>query len=397
MPVNRFEPSQMLKSLPRQFFAALVARAGAVAAEGHDVINLGQGNPDMPTPAHIVESLQLAAGNPLNHKYPPFRGHTYLKEAVAEFYLREYGVELEPEREVAILFGGKTGLVEVVQCLLNPGDTVLVPDPGYPDYGSGIELARAVMEMMPLTAERGFLPDYGSISPEAAAKARLMFLNYPNNPTGAVATADFFRETVQFASVHNICVVHDFAYAAIGYEGQKPLSYLQTPGAKENGIEIYTLSKTYNMAGWRVAFAVGNASVIESLNLLQDHMYVSLFGAVQEAARTALLGPQAPVQENVARYEARRNILIRGLRRIGWEVEAPRGSFFAWLPVPAGYTSQSFADLLLDEAHVVVAPGIGFGAYGEGYVRVGLVSDEARLAEAVERIAALKLFQPSGL
>lgn len=323
MPVNRFEPSQMLKSLPRQFFAALVARAGAVAAEGHDVINLGQGNPDMPTPAHIVESLQLAAVNPLNHKYPPFRGHVYLKEAVAEFYLREYGVELEPEREVAILFGGKTGLVEVVQCLLNPGDTALVPDPGYPDYWSGIELARAVMEMMPLTAERGFLPDYGSISPEAAAKAKLMFLNYPNNPTGAVATADFFRETVQFASDHNICVVHDFAYAAIGYEGQKPRSYLQTPGAQENGIEIYTLSKTYNMAGWRVAFAVGNASVIESLNLLQDHMYVSLFGAVQEAARTALLGPQAPVQANVARYEARRNVLIQGLRSIGWEVEAP--------------------------------------------------------------------------
>ncbi|MEK3695620.1 pyridoxal phosphate-dependent aminotransferase [Paenibacillus sp. FSL R10-2199] len=395
--MNRFEPSQMLKSLPRQFFAALVARAGAVAAEGHDVINLGQGNPDMPTPAHIVESLQLAAVNPLNHKYPPFRGHVYLKEAVAEFYLREYGVELEPEREVAILFGGKTGLVEVVQCLLNPGDTALVPDPGYPDYWSGIELARAVMEMMPLTAERGFLPDYGSISPEAAAKAKLMFLNYPNNPTGAVATADFFRETVQFASDHNICVVHDFAYAAIGYEGQKPRSYLQTPGAQENGIEIYTLSKTYNMAGWRVAFAVGNASVIESLNLLQDHMYVSLFGAVQEAARTALLGPQAPVQANVARYEARRNVLIQGLRSIGWEVEAPRGSFFAWLPVPAGYTSQSFADLLLDEAHVVVAPGIGFGAYGEGYVRVGLVSEEARLAEAVKRIAALKLFQPSGL
>ncbi|NOU82325.1 aminotransferase class I/II-fold pyridoxal phosphate-dependent enzyme [Paenibacillus sp. LMG 31459] len=395
--MNRFEPSQMLKSLPRQFFAALVARAGAVAAEGHDVINLGQGNPDMPTPAHIVESLQLAAVNPLNHKYPPFRGHVYLKEAVAEFYLREYGVELEPEREVAILFGGKTGLVEVVQCLLNPGDTALVPDPGYPDYWSGIELARAVMEMMPLTAEQGFLPDYGSISPEAAAKAKLMFLNYPNNPTGAVATADFFRETVQFASDHNICVVHDFAYAAIGYEGQRPLSYLQTSGAKENGIEIYTLSKTYNMAGWRVAFAVGNASVIESLNLLQDHMYVSLFGAVQEAARTALLGPQAPVQANVARYEARRNVLIQGLRSIGWEVEAPRGSFFAWLPVPAGYTSQSFADLLLDEAHVVVAPGIGFGAYGEGYVRVGLVSEEARLAEAVERIAALKLFQPSGV
>ncbi|WP_228745393.1 pyridoxal phosphate-dependent aminotransferase [Paenibacillus sp. S150] len=392
--MNHFEPSALLQSLPKQFFAALVARAGSASAAGHDVINLGQGNPDMPTPDHIVQALQAAAANPQNHKYPPFRGDRYLKEAAAMFYKREYGVVLEPDSEVAILFGGKTGLVEVVQCLLNPGDTALVPDPGYPDYWSGIELARAIMEKLPLTADRGFLPDYAGISPEAAAAAKLMFLNYPNNPTGAVATEAFFRETVQFAEQHNICVVHDFAYAAIGYDGRRPRSYLQTPGAKDNGIEIYTLSKTYNMAGWRVAFAAGNASVVESLNLLQDHMYVSLFGAVQEAAAAALSGPQACVQQNLDRYEARRNILIGGLRKLGWKVEAPGGSFFAWLPVPAGYTSQSFADLLLDEAHVVVAPGTGFGEYGEGYVRAGLVSDEARLAEAVNRIAGLQLFAP---
>ncbi|WP_144027053.1 pyridoxal phosphate-dependent aminotransferase [Paenibacillus sp. FSL R7-0273] len=387
-----FEPSQLLNALPKQFFAALVARAAQAAAEGHDVINLGQGNPDMPTPAHIVEALRHAASDPLNHKYPPFRGYGYLKEAAAAFYSREYGVELDPQREIAILPGGKTGLVEVVQCLLNPGDTALVPDPGYPDYWSGIELARAVMELMPLREARGFLPDYGAISSDTADKAKLMFLNYPNNPTGAVADAAFFCKTVEFAAAHGICVVHDFAYAAIGYEGLRPVSYLQTPGAKETGIEIYTLSKTYNMAGWRVAFAAGNASVIESLNLLQDHMYVSLFGAVQEAAAAALTGPQDAVRANVARYEARRNTLISGLREIGWQAEAPRGSFFAWLPVPAGFTSQSFAGLLLDEAHVVVAPGTGFGVYGEGYVRVGLVSDEARLAEAVRRIARLKLF-----
>lgn len=390
--MNIFEPSELLNNLPKQFFAALVGKAAAVAAQGHDVINLGQGNPDMPTPDHIVEALQSAAANPLNHKYPPFRGHSYLKEAVAAFYKREYGVDLKPDSEVAILFGGKTGLVEVVQCLLNPGDTVLVPDPGYPDYWSGIELARAIMEMMPLTADHAYLPSYADISPDIAAKAKLMFLNYPNNPTGAVATEDFFQETVHFAAQHNICVVHDFAYAAIGYEGYKPISYLQTPGAKENGIEIYTLSKTYNMAGWRVAFAVGNASVIESLNLLQDHMYVSLFGAVQSAAAAALLGSQQCVEDLVARYEKRRNILIDGLRSIGWNAVAPGGSFFAWLPVPEGYTSQSFADLLLEQAHVVVAPGNGFGTYGEGYVRVGLVSDESRLTEAVERIGRLKLF-----
>lgn len=391
--MNMFEPSELLKALPKQFFADLVARAGRVAAEGHDVINLGQGNPDMPTPPHIVEALQRGAQDPNNHKYPPFRGHGYLKEAAAAFYKREYGVELDPQQEIAILFGGKTGLVEVVQCLLNPGDTALVPDPGYPDYVSGIELARAVMKGMPLTEDRGYLPDYTAISAETAAKAKLMFLNYPNNPTGAVADGEFFAETVRFAAEHHICVVHDFAYAAIGYEGRRPVSFLQTPYAKENGIEIYTLSKTYNMAGWRVAFAAGNASVIEHLNLLQDHMYVSLFGAVQEAAAAALLGSQECVRENVDRYETRRNVLMNGLQAIGWKAEAPRGSFFAWLPVPEGFTSQSFADLLLDQAHVVVAPGIGFGAHGEGYVRVGLVSDEARLAEAVRRIAGLKLFQ----
>ncbi|UQZ34688.1 LL-diaminopimelate aminotransferase [Paenibacillus sp. PK3_47] len=391
--MNHFEPSHVLNSLPKQFFAELVARAGQVAREGHDVINLGQGNPDMPTPPHIVEALLKGAQNADNHRYPPFRGHGYFKEAAAAFYKREYGVELDPQREIAILFGGKTGLVEVVQCLLNPGDTALVPDPGYPDYWSGIELARAVMEMMPLTEERGYLPDYTAISAETAAKAKLMFLNYPNNPTGAVADGAFFAETVRFAAEHHICVVHDFAYAAIGYEGRKPVSFLQTPGAKDNGIEIYTLSKTYNMAGWRVAFAAGNASVIESLNLLQDHMYVSLFGAVQEAAAAALSGPQECVRENVNRYETRRNLLINGLQDLGWEVEAPGGSFFAWLPVPDGFTSQSFADLLLNQAHVVVAPGIGFGTHGEGYVRVGLVSDEARLAEAVKRIAGLQLFQ----
>ncbi|MBT2293065.1 pyridoxal phosphate-dependent aminotransferase [Paenibacillus albidus] len=390
--MHTFEPSELLKRLPKQFFAELVGKAAAVAAQGHDVINLGQGNPDQPTPGHIVEALQSAAANPLNHKYPPFRGHSYLKEAAAAYYNREYGVDLEPESEVAILFGGKTGLVEVVQCLLNPGDTVLVPDPGYPDYWSGIELARARMEMMPLTAAHDFLPSYEDIPAEVAARAKLMFLNYPNNPTGSTATEAFFRETVRFAEEHQICVVHDFAYGSIGYEGHKPLSYLQTPGAKENGIEIYTLSKTYNMAGWRTAFAVGNASVIESLNLLQDHMYVSLFGAVQEAAAAALLGPQQCVQELVDRYESRRDTLISGLRSIGWEVQAPGGSFFVWLPVPGGHTSRSFADLLLTQAHVVVAPGIGFGGCGEGYVRVSLVSEEARLVEAVRRIAKLKLF-----
>ncbi|MCP1188668.1 pyridoxal phosphate-dependent aminotransferase [Priestia flexa] len=391
--MKQFEQSELLKSLPKQFFASLVSKVAKVIKEGHDVINLGQGNPDQPTPPHIVKALQDASENPNYHKYSPFRGQAFLKKAAAAFYEREYGVQLNPEKEVAILFGGKAGLVEIPQCLLNPGDTVLVPDPGYPDYWSGVELARAKMEAMPLKKENDFLPVYEEISEEVKQKAKLMFLNYPNNPTGAVATASFFEKTVEFARQYDTCIVHDFAYGAIGFDGQKPISFLQTPGAKEVGIEIYTLSKTYNMAGWRIGFAVGNESVIEAINLLQDHLFVSVFSGIQQAAAVALLESQNCVDELVERYESRRQVLIHGLREIGWDVEAPPGSFFAWLPVPKSYTSEEFSDLLLEKAHVVVAPGIGFGEYGEGYVRVGLLTDEDRLKEAVDRIAKLNLFK----
>jgi L-glutamine---4-(methylsulfanyl)-2-oxobutanoate aminotransferase len=391
--MKTFEQSQLLQRLPKQFFATLVAKVAKVVSEGHDVINLGQGNPDQPTPKHIVSALQNAAENPLNHRYSPFRGQTSLKEAVAKFYQREHGVELNPEKEVAILFGGKAGLVEIPQCLLNPGDVALVPDPGYPDYWSGMELANAVMEYMPLLEENGFLPDYQKLDQTVVDKAKLLLLNYPNNPTGAVATKEFFSQTVDFAVTNNLCVIHDFAYGAVGFEGKKPISFLETAGAKEIGIEIYTLSKTYDMAGWRVAFAVGNESVVEAINLLQDHMYVSLFGAIQEAATVALLDSQQCVDDLVSLYEARRNTFISSLQEIGWEVTSPPGSFFAWLKVPEGYTSEGFADLLLEKAHVVVAPGIGFGEYGEGYVRAGLLTNEERLYEAAQRIKALNLFE----
>lgn len=388
----QFEKSGLLQDLPKQFFASLVAKVNAITEQGHDVINLGQGNPDQPTPEHIVKSLQSAAENTINHKYSPFRGHQYLKDAAAVFYEREYGVKLDPNSEVAILFGGKAGLVELPQCLLNPGDTILVPDPGYPDYLSGVVLAQAKTELLPLTEENDFLPKYEHIHKDVLDKVKMMFLNYPNNPTGASATESFFDETVSFAKEHSICVVHDFAYGAIGFDGKKPISFLQAEGAKDVGVEIYTLSKTYNMAGWRVGFAVGNKSVIEALELLQDHLYVSLFPAIQEAAASALLDSQTCVEQLVQMYEGRRNVFIEGLRAIGWDVKAPAASFFAWLKVPEGFTSESFADYLLTHAHVAVAAGNGFGEFGEGYVRVGLLTSEERLKEAVERIRTLNLF-----
>ncbi|OXS61142.1 LL-diaminopimelate aminotransferase [Cohnella sp. CIP 111063] len=388
----KFTPAKRMQALPEQFFAALVAKANARAATGSDVINLGQGNPDLPTPRNVVERLKTASENPLYHKYPPFRGFPFLKQAVAERYLADYGVELNPETEVAVLFGGKSGLIEISQIYLDPGDVCLVPDPGYPDYWSGVALAGAEMSFMPLKEENDFLPDYEAIPSGAVDRAKLMFLNYPNNPTAATATPEFYERTVAFARKHGIVVASDFAYGAIGFNGKRPVSFLETPGAKEVGVEFYTLSKSYNMAGWRVGFAIGNADIIEQINLIQDHMYCSLFGGIQEAAAEALTGPQQSVRDLVATYESRRNALYGALDEIGWKATKPAGSFFCWLPVAQGHTSMSFANLLLEQADVVVAPGSGFGESGEGYVRLGLLTSEERLREVAARVGRLGLF-----
>ena len=386
------EFSKKLQQLPTQFFAALVQKVNAALAEGRDVINLGQGNPDQPTPPHIIKALQEAAENPLHHKYPPFRGIAELRQAAADFYKREYNVDINPDTEVAILGGTKIGLVELPLAILNPGDTMLLPDPGYPDYLSGVVLGDVNFEVLPLFAENSFLPDYATLSDDIKERAKLLYLNYPNNPTGGTATIEFFEETVRFAKEHNIIVSHDFAYGAIGFDGNKPVSFLQANGAKDVGIEMYTLSKTYNMAGWRIGFAVGNADIIAAINLIQDHLFCSQFPAVQQAAAIALSASQECADELRATYERRRNVLIEEAQRIGWHVTAPKGSFFAWLPVPIGYTSEQFADLLLDKADIAVAAGNGFGQYGEGYVRVGLLVSEERLREAINRIEQLNLF-----
>ncbi|WP_432774628.1 pyridoxal phosphate-dependent aminotransferase [Brevibacillus gelatini] len=388
----RIQPSDMIDRLPTQFFATLVAKVNKVIASGHDVINLGQGNPDLPTPPHIVEELKAQAENPLHHKYPPFSGRLELKQAVAHWYKQQFDVDLDPEEEVAILFGSKTGLVEICQVLMNAGDVALVPDPGYPDYWSGVAVVNGRMSMMPLTAENQFLPDYSKIPQADLDRAKLMFLNYPNNPTAVNAPFEFYEETIRFARKHAIVVCHDFAYGAISYDGKKPVSFMQVPGAKEVGVEFYTLSKTYNMAGWRVGAMVGNRELVRLINLIQDHYFVSLFGAVQMAAAKAMTDSQQCVHDLVAVYESRRNALFSNLHRIGWQATPSQGSFFAWLPVPAGFTSVEFSDLLLEKAHVVVAPGVGFGPSGEGYVRAALLSDEQRLAEAVRRIEQLGLF-----
>lgn len=384
--------SDALKRLPEQFFSKWNGRIKQLEASGYDVINLGQGSPDLPTDERITDALRHAALDPVNHQYPPYRGFAYFKKGIVHFYRRKFNIELNDETEVAILFGSRIGIFHVVKALLNPGDYALLPDPGYPDYLSSIRLADARFDVMPLAQENRFLPDYDNIPIEQAKRAKLMFINYPNNPTGAVASLPFFEKTVDFAKRNDIFVVHDFAYEAICYDGKKHPSFLEAEGAKEIGIELYSMSKTFNMAGWRVGFAVGNEAVIEMINKLQDHLFISLFGGIQYAATEALLGSQPFVDRLVKTYEQRRNTFINHLQKIGWNVDPPQGTFFAWLKVPDGYSSEQFTNMLLEKAHVAVASGDWFGEHGKGYIRVGLLAPEERLVEAVHRIAKLNLF-----
>lgn len=390
-----FEPSNFYKRLPAQFFSTLQNKVTAYQSSGIDVIDLSIGNPDLPTPEHIVQQLQKSADDPGNHRYQPFMGKPSTLEAIASFYRREYGVELNPETEVAIFQGSCIGIMALPRVLLNPGDLLLTTDPCYPAYHTAAVFAGASDYRIPVYEKDGFLPDYAVVPQNILQSVRLLMLNYPNNPTGAVATREFYVRTLDFAAQNRIPVINDFAYGAFGFDGQKPLSLLQIPGSKDYAVEIYTASKTWNMAGWRFGFAVGNASVIGALKEYHTHAYSSIFGAVQDAATAAMLGSQDCVSELVSTYERRRNLLINGLRAIGWNAPAPAGTFYVWLKVPEGYDSVTFANLLLEKAHVAVAPGEGFGRQGRSYVRIGLTNCEERLLEAVDRIAQIDIFGPT--
>lgn len=391
-----FQQSNLLKTLPKQFFASLVSRVNAKIAAGADVINLGQGNPDLPTPDYIVQAMQQATAVAADHQYSAFRGEMRFKTAIAQFYFDTYGVTLDPTTEVAVLAGSKIGLVELPLALMNPGETLLLPNPGYPDYWSGAALGRVAVEQIELKRENDFLIDYDDIPADVAQRAKFLYMNYPNNPTGAVATADFYEQTVGFAKQNQVGIISDFAYGAIGFDGHQPRSFMQTPGAKTVGIETYTFSKTFNMAGWRVGFAVGNADMIEAINVIQDHLFVSLFPAVQDAAIAALAhyhDQNSAVANLVQVYQQRRDAFVQAVRAYNWEPYVPKGAFYVLMPVPAGYTSASFADLLLEEANVAVADASGFGDAGAGYVRVSLTTDVTRLVEAARRIGELPVFK----
>jgi LL-diaminopimelate aminotransferase len=380
------QPSKRLQSMPPYLFAELERRIAEKREAGIDVISLGIGDPDEPTYEYIVKAMQAAVADPATHQYPSNRGRDDFRQGLAEFYQRRFGVEIDPGSEVIPAIGAKECIYNLCFAFLNPGDVALAADPGYPVYTGGPILADATPHVMPLVPELGFVPDLTAIPPEVAAKAGLMFLNYPNNPTGAVVPEGFFEMVVSFAREHEILVVHDNAYSETTYDGYEAPSFLATPGAKEVGVEVFSLSKGYNMTGWRCAAILGNADAVQAYWKLKTNIDSGLFEAVQIAAVEALSGPQGPLQRMNEAYTRRRDLVVDALREIGVEVTAPKGTIYVWAPVPAGHTSTSFAEKVLEEAAVVVSPGSMYGPSGEGFFRIALTAPDDRIEEAVERM-----------
>jgi LL-diaminopimelate aminotransferase len=380
------EPSKRLGAMPPYMFAELERRIREKRAAGVDVISLGIGDPDRPTYPYIVEAMQAAVADPSTHQYPSNRGREEFRHALAEFYARRFGVEIDAESEAMPAIGAKECIYNLCFAFLDPGDVALASDPGYPVYTGGPILAEARPELLPLVPELGFVPDLEAIPAEVAARAKLMFVNYPNNPTGAVVPEGFFEQVVAFAREHEILVVHDSAYSETTYDGYVAPSFLATPGAREVGIEVFSLSKGYNMTGWRCAAILGNAEAIETYWRLKTNIDSGLFEAVQLAGAAALRGPREPLEEMNATYARRRDLVVSALGEIGVGVTPPKGTIYVWAPVPRGHTSTSFAELVLEEAAVVVSPGSMYGPSGEGFFRISLTTPDERIEEAVERM-----------
>ena len=378
-----------INSLPPYLFATIDRAKQEAIRKGIDVINLSIGDPDLPTPRHIVEAMRNSVEKPERHRYPSYEGMLSFREAAANWYRRTMNVELDPEDEVLTLIGSKEGIAHIPLAFLNPGDISLVPDPAYPVYSIGSILADGRPFKMPLLDENDFLPELEAIPSDIAKKAKLLFINYPNNPTSATASLKFFEEVVDFANENEILVIHDNAYSEMTFNGYKAPSFLNVSGAKEVGIETHSLSKTYNMTGWRIGFAVGNRDIIAGLGKVKTNVDSGAFEAVQEAGIAALNGPQDCVSEMNNVYKERRDALIAGLKELGLEVRLPRATFYVWVHVNG--KSLDFTKALLEKAGIVTTPGVGFGEYGEGYVRFALTQPAARIKEAVDRMRRLDI------
>jgi LL-diaminopimelate aminotransferase len=378
--------SKRLDAVPPYLFAELERKITAMEAEGIDVISLGIGDPDLPTPEPVVEAAARAIRDPQTHDYPTNHGTTAFREAVASFYRDRFGVELNPDGEIVPVLGGKEGVSHIALVCLDPGDVCLAPDPGYPPYTSGPLFAGADLHYLPLREENGFLPDLDSIPAETAERANLLFLNYPNNPTGAVVREGYFEQAVEFARAHDVVVVHDSAYSELCFDGYRAPSFLATPGAKEIGVEIYSLSKGWNMTGWRCGLIAGNADVVERYRQLKTNIDSGMFEAMQAAAAAALTEARDFPREMSEIYRRRRDLVTEALRAIGLDVEPPLATPYFWVRVPEGWTSASFSELVLERSAVVVSPGSAYGPSGEGFIRISLTIPDERLEEAVGRI-----------
>ena len=378
--------AKRVEKLPPYLFAEISKKIAAKRAAGVDIVTFGIGDPDIPTPAHIMKAMFEASSDPVNHRYPESEGLPEFRRAVADWYKRRFDVDLDPDKEVQPLIGSKEGIAHVALCLVDPGDVALVPDPGYPVYSVGTMFAGGEVHYMPLREEDGFLPDFSAVPEDVARRAKVLWLNYPNNPTGAIADLAFFEEAVRFAKKYDIAICHDGPYSEVAYDGYRPVSFLQAEGAMEVGIEFHSLSKSYNMTGWRIGMAVGNPVLIDALMRVKSNVDSGIPQAIQRMAITALEGPQDCIDEHNATYQRRRDRLVEALRSIGMRVEPPKASLYVWAHVPDGFTSVEFAARMIDDIGVVMTQGTGYGQYGEGFVRLSLTIPDAQLEEGVRRI-----------
>lgn len=382
------KPAKRIEKLPPYLFVGITKKIAEKKARGIDVISLGIGDPDLPTPPHIIERLCRAAREPQNHRYPDSEGLPGFRQAVADWYGRRFDVGLDPDREVVSLIGAKDGVAHISLCLIDPGDIALVPDPGYPVYAIGTMFCGGESHYMPLCEENGFLPDLDAIPEKIAKKAKILWINYPNNPTGATAEIDFFDKVVSFAKKYDIVVCHDAPYTEVAFDGYRPVSFLQARGAMDVGIEFHSFSKTYNMTGWRVGMAAGNAEIVDALRRVKSNLDSGLPRAIQYAAIEALNGPQQCVAGNTAVYQRRRDKVMDALTKAGLKAIKPKAGLYIWARVPEGYSSMELADRWLDDIAVVVIPGVGYGPGGEGYIRISLTLPDERMEEALSRISS---------
>ena len=380
--------SKRIEELPPYLFVRISQKIAERKSRGEKVISFGIGDPDIATPDNIIQRLCREAKVPANHRYPETYGLPEFREAIAQWYERRFGVVLDPDKEVLPLIGSKEGIGHITFCFIDPGDVALIPDPAYPVYSVSTMFAGGEAYFMPLTEDNGFLPDLERVPPEVARRAKVLWLNYPNNPTGAVAGIDFFKKAVAFAKKYDLVVCHDAPYTEVAFDGYRPPSFLEVPGAKDVGVEFHSLSKSYNMTGWRVGMAVGNAQIRDALMRFKSNLDSGIPQAIQYAAIEALRGDQSCIEEHNAIYQRRRDRIVKVLREMGLRVTPPKASLYIWAGIPDGYTSAEYATKLLDGAGVVVTPGTGYGKYGEGYIRLSLTAADSEIDEGLECLLA---------